>query len=60
MQGEIDIMEEFYKFNKEEDVMQSKSKLDVYLEESLHLVKEMILKFYNGGRQIHLNFKYYS
>lgn len=29
-------MEEFYKFNEEEDVMQSKSELDVYLEEKLH------------------------
>lgn len=36
LQAEIDIMEEFYKFNEEEDVMQSKSELDVYLEEKLH------------------------
>lgn len=36
LQVEIDTMEEFYKFNEEEDVMQSKSELDVYLEEKLH------------------------
>ena len=32
----VDYMEEFYKFSEEEDISQSKSELDVYLEEKPH------------------------
>lgn len=32
----LDIMEEFYKFNEVEHVMQKKSELNIYLEENLH------------------------
>lgn len=52
-------MEEFYKFNEGEDVMQSKSELDVYLEEKLHPSKGMILKFCNGRRLIRLHLECY-
>ena len=36
----VDFMDEFYKFSEEEDITQSKSELDVYLEEKLHPSKK--------------------
>ena len=36
MKMKFDVMEEFYKISEEEDILQSKSELDIYLEEKLH------------------------